>query len=91
MTELGIKLSDKILAGQELYRLITPVFLHGGLVHLFTNLYSLNNVGPDVEKLFGPGRFLATYLVSGITGNLFSALQSPNPSLGASGAVFGIM
>ena len=58
---------------------------------LFTNSYSLNNVGPITEQVFGPGRFLATYLVSGATGNLLSAINSPNPALGASGAVFGVM
>lgn len=61
-TQWGIQLPEKILAGQELRRLITPVFLHGGLGHIFTNMYSLSAVGPDVEKLFGSGRYLATYL-----------------------------
>lgn len=90
-TQWGVKLSERIMAGKDLYRLITPVFLHGGLYHLFTNSYSLNNVGPITEQVFGPGRFLATYLVSGATGNLLSAMNSPNPALGASGAVFGVM
>lgn len=91
VTQWGVKLSSKILNGQELYRLISPVFLHGGLYHLFTNMYSLNNLGPMTEQLFGSGRFLASYLVAGVAGNLLSAMQSPNPSLGASGAVFGVM
>lgn len=91
ITELGVKLSETILSGQELYRLITPVFLHGSPYHLFTNMYSLNNIGQMTEKLFGPGRYLAMYLVSGATGNLLSSFQSPNPALGASGAVFGVM
>jgi membrane associated rhomboid family serine protease len=91
VTQLGIKLSHKILNGQELYRLITPVFLHGGLYHLFTNMYSLNNLGPLTEQLFGSGRFLVSYLVAGATGNLLSSIQTPNPALGASGAVFGVM
>jgi membrane associated rhomboid family serine protease len=91
ITTLGYKLSAPILKGEQLYRLITPIFLHGGIAHLFTNMYSLNNVGRDVETLFGPGRFLATYLVSGVAGNLLSAYRSPNPSLGASGAVFGVV
>jgi membrane associated rhomboid family serine protease len=40
VTGWGVKLSDKILNGQELYRLLSPVFLHGGIYHLFTNMYS---------------------------------------------------
>jgi len=91
ITQMFVKDSAKILRGQELYRLLTPVFLHGGVAHLAMNMYSLRNIGPDVEKLFGPGRFLATYLGAGICGNLLSAINSPNPALGASGAVFGII
>jgi membrane associated rhomboid family serine protease len=90
VTQLGIKLSDRILRGEELYRLVTPMFLHGGVMHLFSNMYSLNKVGPDFERLVGPGRYLATYVVAGVAGNLLSAMQSPNPALGASGAVFGV-
>ncbi|KAG7353597.1 rhomboid family protein [Nitzschia inconspicua] len=91
ITELGVKLSDKILNGQELYRLLTPVFLHGSPIHLFMNLVSLRNIGPMTEQFFGSGRFLAMYLVSGMAGNLVSSFQTPNPALGASGAVFGVM
>jgi membrane associated rhomboid family serine protease len=91
ITEMGIKLSDKILNGQELYRLLTPVFLHGSPIHLFMNMVSLRNIGPMTEQIFGSGRFLALYLVSGMAGNLASSLQTPNPALGASGAVFGVM
>merc|ERR1711924_570719 len=75
VTRWGVKLSEKILKGQDLYRLITPVFLHGGLYHLFTNMYSLNNVGPMTEQFFGPGRFVASYLVAGASGNLLSAMK----------------
>lgn len=91
VTAAGMKLSDRILRGEQLYRLVTPIFLHGGIFHLFTNMVSLQRVGNDVERLFGPGRYLATYMVAGVAGNVLSALQSPNPSLGASGAVFGVV
>lgn len=53
-------------------------------------MISLQRTGGDVEKLFGGGRYLASYLVAGIAGNIVSAFSSPNPSLGASGAVFGV-
>ena len=90
LTQWGMKLSDRILQGQELHRLITPVFLHGGVLHLFTNMISLQRTGQDLEKLMGGGLYLATYLMAGVAGNVFSAYKSPNPSLGASGAVFGV-
>ena len=89
-TNWGVKLSDKILRGEELYRLITPVFLHGSIFHIFSNMVSLQRVG-DLERLFGSGRYLVSYMVAGAAGNLLSAVQSPNPALGASGAVFGVM
>ena len=90
-TQWGVKVSDKIMAGQELYRLISPVFLHGSIYHLFTNMYSLQNVGKSCEQMFGGGRYIVGYLAAGAAGNLLSAMKSPNPALGASGAVFGVM
>ena len=91
ITQMGAKRSDLILSGRELYRLITPVFLHGGIGHLAMNAYSLSKVGPEVERLFGTDRFVATYLASGVAGNLLSAINSPNPSVGASSSIFGLM
>ena len=91
ITEMGMKISDRILRGEQLYRLVTPILLHGGLLHLGTNMISLQRVGNDVEKLFGPYRYLSLYIASGVCGNLMSAWRSPNPSLGASGSVFGIV
>ena len=90
ITPMGWKISDRILRGEQLYRTVTPIFLHGGLLHLGMNMISLRRIGNDVERLFGPGRYFATYIAAGICGNLLSALYSPSPSLGASGSVFGI-
>jgi membrane associated rhomboid family serine protease len=91
ITKLGAKRSELILQGKELHRLITPVFLHGSITHIMMNTFSLQNIGPEVERMFGGGRYLCTYLAAGVAGNLVSAYYSPNPSLGASGAVFGLM
>ena len=91
VTLWGMKLSEPLRRGEQLYRLVTPMFLHGGIFHLFMNMGSLGRVGNDVEKLFGPGRYLSAYTAAGIAGNVMSAWFSPNPSLGASGAVFGIV
>jgi membrane associated rhomboid family serine protease len=91
LTSWGAKRSDMILEGRQLHRLLTPVFLHGGLGHLMANSYSLKSMGVNVEMAFGQPRLLATYLVSGIMGNVMSAIQSPNPAVGASGAIFGLV
>eukprot|EP00986_Skeletonema_menzelii_P019090 scaffold27062_cov139-Skeletonema_menzelii.AAC.6 len=48
-------------------------------------------MGLNVERAFGGPRFMATYLISGIVGNVVSAVQSPNPAVGASGAIFGLV
>ena len=55
------------------------------------NTFSLQNIGHEVEWLFSEGQFVCTYLASGVAGNLMSEYYSPNPSLGASGAVFGLI
>jgi len=91
ITQYGAKKSKNILIQKQFYRLFTPIFLHANPSHLLLNCYSLRKMGPEVERLFNKQRFLMTYIISGIMGNLASAYMSPNPSLGASGAVFGIM
>jgi len=88
--ELGLKANDLILAGQ-LWRLVTPVFIHAGLVHLGVNMYSLFALGPPVERFFGTQRMLALYMLSGISGVIFSLAFTPGPSVGASGAIFGLL
>ena len=87
---LGAKINAAILAGQA-WRLITPVFLHAGLWHLFVNMYSLYALGPAVERLFGWRRMLVVYLLSGAAGVEVSLAFSSANSLGASGAIFGLL
>lgn len=90
LTLLGMKDNGAILAGQY-WRLITPVFLHGGILHLAFNNYFLYVMGPRVEKAFGFWRFVAIYFLSSVVGVIASFLLSPRPSIGASGALFGLM
>lgn len=91
LTAMGAKRSDMILEGRQLYRLVTPIFLHGGIGHLMANSYSLKSMGVNVERAYGQRRLFATYLISGVMGNVLSAIQSPNPAVGASGAIFGLV
>jgi len=86
----GEKVNSLIMQG-EFWRLFVPIFLHGGIMHLAINSYSLYAVGPTVEKIFGRRKFLIIYLIGGVTGNIASFLFSINPSVGASGAIFGLM
>lgn len=86
----GAKINEELAAGQA-WRLVTPIFLHAGLLHIGVNMYSLWALGPAVERFYGHGRFLAVYLLSGMSGVLLSLVMSPNPSVGASGAIFGLL
>jgi rhomboid protease GluP len=80
---------DAVLAGQW-WRLVSAVFLHGSLQHLLGNLIALFVLGMVCEHAFGRRQFLWLFVVSGIAGSVASMLTSPGPSVGASGAIFGL-
>ncbi len=86
----GSKINNLILEGQY-WRLISPMFLHVNEIHLLVNCYSLFIVGSQVERLFGHGRFIAIYFVSGFLGCIASFAFSLNSAVGASGAIFGLL
>jgi rhomboid protease GluP len=90
LTVLGAKANPEIANG-EYWRLITPIFLHANLLHLGFNSYFLYVMGPRVEGAFGNVRFLLIYLLAGISGAVLSFILSVNPSIGASGALFGLL
>ena len=77
----------------ELYRLVTSIFLHGGILHLLCNMYSLYVLGPQLESFFGKVKYTIIFIGSGIIGNLLSMafLQDTYVSVGASGAIFGLL
>ena len=79
-----------IKAGQY-YRIITGAFLHGGILHLAFNCYALYVIGSQLESYLGKVRYLIIYLFSAVTASLFSMIFNSNPSIGASGAIFGLM
>ena len=80
-----------IVNNLEIYRLITGTFLHGGLMHFLLNMYSLYIIGSQMEGFLGRGKYLIVYLFSAILGSLFSITFNTIPSVGASGAIFGLM
>lgn len=87
---LGAKVNELIAEGQY-YRLISCMFLHGGIVHLGVNMYSLYAIGPMVEKVHGKAKYTAIYLFAGICASIFSYIFSTSVSIGASGAIFGLL
>lgn len=90
VTALGLKVNELIVMG-EYWRLITPMFLHGSIIHLGFNLYALFIFGPGLERHFGRPRFIALYLLSGFAGNVLSFLFTDAQSLGSSTAIFGLL
>jgi membrane associated rhomboid family serine protease len=89
--------TNALLQSGEWFRLVTPIFIHAGLLHLLLNSYALWVVGIQVEKLYGSARFLLIYLLSGVggvagsyLGQAFLSKPADAPSVGASGAIFGL-
>ena len=79
------------------WQLVTYGFLHGGLAHIFFNMFALYMFGSDVERLFGSRFFLAYYLVSVIAAGVCHLVVSswmgaaPYPTVGASGGIYGLL
>jgi membrane associated rhomboid family serine protease len=84
-------------AGFAPWQLVTYSFLHGGITHIFFNMFALYMFGGDLERLFGPRWYLALYGVSVVTAGLTqlafaAATQAPPfPTIGASGGAFGLL
>ena len=78
------------VAEGELYRLVSVTLVHGGIIHLLSNMYALYLVGPIVEGLYGSARFLLFYVLTAAAGSMASYVLTPNDAVGASGAIFGL-
>jgi len=88
---LGANNRGLVLNG-EVFRLITNAFLHGSVIHLVVNMYSLWIIGTQVETYLGKVKFFIIYILSALMGSLFSIIFYENSlSVGASGAIFGLM
>lgn len=73
------------------WRLITTMFLHAGVLHIAFNMFALWVIGTPVEQYLGRARFIGLYFVSGLAGSAGALLQTPGVTVGASGAIFGIL
>lgn len=87
----GAKYNPAILAGQY-WRLVTPIFLHANILHIGLNMLNFLLLGLIVERIFGHLRFVLIYLLTGIISTLASfVFASQEISIGASGAIFGLV
>ena len=83
---------DVGVAAGEVYRLVTGGFLHASIIHIAFNMLALYQLGLLLESAFGRTRFLAVYVVSLLAGSLGVVILHPDQlTVGASGAVFGLM
>jgi membrane associated rhomboid family serine protease len=81
-----------LVAGGDWWRLASALFVHASLLHLLLNMWALWSIGRLTERLFGQARFAAIYLFAGVFGGLAGIAWDPSRwSVGASGAVFGVM
>lgn len=91
LINLGAKYNPLIENG-EVWRLLTCAFLHSGFIHIGCNMYSLYIIGPQINQIYGAGKYLVVYIISCITSSLLSFYMSPySISVGASGGIFGLM
>lgn len=87
---LGASYPPEIFNGQQWFRLVTAVFLHGSILHIAFNMWVLWDVGPVIEKVYGSARYLFLYTLTGIAGYVLSAFRG-SFSVGASGALLGMI
>jgi len=90
---LLVQINSKVVYDLELWRLLTSMFLHGDILHIFSNMFSLLIFGSYVELSFSKYEFVLIYFISGILGSLLTVFLLPlnTISLGASGAIFGLI
>jgi len=94
INSLGYRLAlwGPAVAHGDYWRLVTAAFVHDGLLHIAFNMYALWVLGSVFERVVGPVRLLAVYFVSVLAGSFGALYLTPNsPTVGASGAIFGLM
>src|SRR5690625_3385443 len=89
LIQYGASFNPAIIDG-EWWRIVSSMFLHIGMLHLFMNMLALFYLGTTAERIYGSWRFLVIYFLAGIGGGLASFAFTVNVSAGASGAIFGL-
>lgn len=91
--EFGMKPAE-VLNGQNLHTLFTSMFLHGGILHILFNMWYLWIFGDNIEDVLGRGKFILFYLGAGLVASFAHAFSAPGstiPTIGASGAIAGVL
>ncbi len=87
----NLGLQKDLVRHGEFYRLLTGAFIHVDIVHIITNAYSLYVVGSMAESYYGKKKFVLIYLLSIVSASLLSISMNSGFSIGASGAIFGLL
>jgi rhomboid protease GluP len=90
LVDAGALVRSRVLEGER-WRMLSATMLHGGFDHLLGNCVALYILGLAGEHALGAWRLLVIYVASGLAGSLASILTGPGPSVGASGAICGLM
>jgi rhomboid protease GluP len=91
LVDMGALFGPLTVLKGEWWRLLSAMFLHGGMTHLLMNMFSLYLVGRGAEMYFDTKSYLSIYFFSGIIGGLVSLYMHPvSVGVGASGAIFGV-
>lgn len=91
LLDMGALYAPSVVLDNEWWRLFSAMFLHGGMMHIVMNMFSLYIVGKGVEIYFTPSSYLAIYISSGLVGGVVSIyIHQDSIGIGASGAIFGI-
>jgi rhomboid protease GluP len=92
--DILLRLGESLPLGYNLaqpWRFVMAVFLHASLLHIVFNMWVLMDIGPQIEELYGSARYFFIYVATGIGGYLLSSGISGHPSVGASGALLGLI
>ena len=90
ITAAGALVREEVVERGQMWRMISAIFLHGGVDHYISNAIGLFILGMVCEHAFGRAQFFVLFVLSGIAGSLLSMVMNPGPSVGASGAIFGL-
>jgi Uncharacterized membrane protein (homolog of Drosophila rhomboid) len=90
LIKYGAKVNSLIMKGQY-WRFITSAFLHGDIAHIAFNMYALYSIGSLTERIYGHSKYIFIYFTAAVAGSICSFIFSTAPSVGASGAIFGLL
>ena len=91
LDDFGSRLPYNIVCNYQVWRFVTPIFLHAHFLHIFFNMTSQMILGSQIEVLLGTVKMIIIYFLCGIGGNLFGGYVNSAPAVGASTSIVGLL